>query len=284
MAQSLRQIKSRIRSIESVKKITRAMEMVSVSKVRPLQKKLSHSREYASKLERILFNALAGFNDIGHPLLEERADKKKIALCLMASDTGLCGSYNHNVIRSAEEFISQKSQYAVTLIPIGNKGFSHFKKSGLDIYNLYATTSSQYPKKESGKITKYLMDIFTSKRVDEVYVAYTYFESASRHIPRVEKILNIMSSPGQEIEYIAEPQPEIIFERLLPFYVSTKINFFMLNSALSEHSARAIAMGEATDNAKELFDELILLRNKVRQANITKDIMEIISSADALKG
>lgn len=284
MIQSLRQIKRRIRSIENTKKITRAMEMVSGAKLKRTENVLYASRPYFSKLDSILKNLLASIKDLSHPLLEERQEKQKIALCLITSDTGLCSTYNDNIIRLAEDFINRYGADKIRLITVGRKGFNYFKKRRLSISHTYIGFHGRFSSQVSDEIARTLTDIFLSKEADEVYIAYTHFVSALRYKPTMEKFLNIERAKDQGIEYILEPNLDRILMELVPRYVSTKMRLILLEAFTSEHSARMIAMKAATDNAEELIDSLTLLRNKARQAAITKEVIEVASAAEALKG
>jgi len=284
MAQSVKVLKTRIKSVESIHKMTRAMEMVSSSKLRPLQKKLQATQEYFLKMDGIKNSLLAGFGGTKSALVEERAVKRKILLCVVTSDTGLCGNYNSAVMRKAEEFMRDKAAGSISLVAIGKKGLSHFKRSNIEIEDAYTELFGHYSAELSDKIAKSLIDKFLTGKFDEVYVAYTYFESASRHRAVVEKLLNIEKQKGAyHIEYLAEPEMESILSDFLPLYVLTKTRTIMLSSFTAEHSTRVMAMHEATDNAKDLLGDLILLSNKIRQANITSELIEVISSAGAMK-
>ena len=284
MVQTLRQIKTRIRSIENVKKLTWAMEMVSTSKLRPVQHRLASLKDYYSKLEAILSNLLSTFENARHPLLEDRPDKKKILLCPITSDTGLCGAYNNNIIHVGDAFLRRSSLDRVILLPVGKKGLSYFTKRGANISKSYTDIFGRYSDNTAVQLTKDFIDIFLSGKADEVFVCYTVFITAARHKTVMEKVLSVGRIDGKKIDYILEPGIDAILEKLVPLYVEVKIKNILLNAFASEHSARVIAMSEATDNAEELLDDLVLVRNKVRQANITKEIIEVISAVDALKG
>ncbi len=284
MTQSLRQIKSRIHSIENTEKLTRAMEMVSVSKLKSAQRALVHSREYSSKVDGILRNLLFSFKKEGHPLLEERENKKSLALCVITSDTGLCGSYNHSIIRAAQDFLGKTGGREIKLITVGKKALSYFKRMGLEVHSAYAEIYGRYSRESCDKITRNLTDMFLKRQADEVHVAYMNFESPSRYAPALERLLNVKLADGQELDYIVEPDAHSLLGELLPLHVLNRMRGIVLSAFAAEHAARAIAMGEATDNADELLDELVLLRNKVRQTNITREIIEVISTVEAMKG
>ena len=284
MSESLRQIKNRIRSIENTKKLTRAMEMVAAAKLKPLENQLRAARRYSLKIESLLYNLLAQGMSLKHPFLEEREEKQRLTLCLVTSDTGLCGSYNHTIIRAAENFLSGQKIDKVNLVAIGKKGYNYFKKRNFTIASAYTDFRGRYSDEALEKIIECLTGMFLNGQTDEIYIAYTRFESSSRQTPVLEKFLNIQPKAGTSIEYLVEPARKAVVEDLITAHSNAKIRNILLDSFISEHSSRVMAMGEATDNAKELLEELILFRNKVRQASITRDIMEIVSAAEALKG
>ncbi len=284
MAESLKRVKTRIRSVESVGKLTRAMEMISVSKLRLLRKDLYSSKEYILRAEMMVNNLAASFHDIHHELLEPRPKKRRMLLCPITSDTGLCGNYNNAVIHHAEEFIRKNRDKEISLITIGRKGFSHFRKSQLPVIDSYTELYGRYSSAAGDRITKSLVEAFTSGKADEVYVAYTIFGSSSHHAQVVEKVLNVEPRGGMRVEYLVEPDINSILNELMPLYISQKVKNILLNAFTAEHSTRVTAMSEATKNAGELLEDLVLLKNKMRQARITTEIIEVISSVEALKG
>jgi F-type H+-transporting ATPase subunit gamma len=284
MTLTLKQIKRRIRSIENTEKLTKAMELISISKLRPLRERLIFASEYFLKTQGTVERLLASFSNLSHPFLKERENKQKITLCVFTSDTGLCSSYNSDIIQAAEKFILEQKAYEVNLVCVGKKGFIHFKKKGFKISDVYTDFQGRYSLALSDKIVYRLIDLFSSGQADEVHVAYTYFVSAARRRPTVQKILNIVPAADKEIQYLVEPDIETLGNNFLPSYVRSQVRFMMLHALVAEHSARGMAMKEAADNAEEMLEGLVLLRNKVRQANITREIIEVISSADALKG
>ena len=285
MIQSLRSIKLRMKSVDNTKKITRAMELVSASKLNRIKNILYTSRPYFSKVEVLMHNVLKSTDiALNHPLLKKRPEVKSIALFVVTSDAGLCGTYNLNMIRLTEEFAVKKGKDKVEIIAIGREAFNHFKKEGYRITDGYEDLHSRYSVSVASEIAESLKGMFLDGKADEVYAAYTRFDSTLHHKPVIEKLLNIESSETGGVEYIAEPDMRSVLDELLSWYIHEKIRLIMLNSFTSEHSARMIAMKMATDNAKDLMDSLTLSRNKARQAMITKEVIEIASSAEALKG
>lgn len=284
MAQSLRQIKARIRSIDSTKKLTRAMEMISAVKLKRSSKMFDISEIYFSKIEALLSGILPEGMAWINPFLENRAGKHKIGFCVITSDTGLCGNYNYNIIRTVENFLSKYPQDKILLSVLGRKGFSYFKKRGFAIAHSYAGFNGRYSDDLCAKLLKGLTDMFLRDEADEVYFAYVHSGNAYNNKPVVEKLLNIDFFKKGKIEYIFEPGIERVLEELIPVYLFNKVKRIILSAFTAEHRARAVSMGEATKNAIDLLEGLVLSRNKIRQSSITGEIMEVISSAEALKG
>jgi F-type H+-transporting ATPase subunit gamma len=227
---------------------------------------------------------LATAENIAHPFLEKRSEAGKAALCLITSDTGLCGSYNHNIISLAEKFLEEKGRGRLAFVFVGKKGFNFFRKRGVEFLNAYVGLNGKYSPLIADEIAGKLMKDFESGVVDEVYVAHTHFETAFRNKPTIKKILNLERKITQEEDFILEPDREGILERFLPYYLLQDFRVMLLESFISEHACRVIAMRSATDNAKEMLDSLTLIRNKTRQANITQDMIEVISTVEALRG
>lgn len=282
MVQSLKQIKRRIKSVENTRKITRAMEMVSVAKLKQIQTVFERSRLYFQKLDGLLGQALAASPDFRHPFLTKKSVKKHICLCVVASDTGLCGMYNHSIIRLAHSFIKDCS-CKLSVVAVGRRSVAFFKKYGIPVTASYIGLNGKYNAVVAQKLADTLMNMVVCDGVDEVYIAYEHFTSLARYKPGIDKILNIERQPDKEKDFIFEPSADVVLENLLPHYISSKIKLIILESFVVEHASRMIAMRGATDNAKEIGEALVLMRNKARQAMITKEIIEIISSAETLK-
>lgn len=287
MTQAIASVKLRMRSVTNIRKITRAMEMVSMSKLNRVRASLFTMRHYFGRLESVLNDFLIHTSYTGklkHPLLEKRAKSGKTGLCVITSDTGLCSAYNQTIIKASETFMSKFKKEDIKIVTVGKECHHHFKKQGLEIRNSYLELHGRYPPKLSEKIATDLMDLFLNGEVDEVHIAYTHFESTLRHRPRVEKFVNIESAgSGNKDFLILEPDIDGVSRELFPKYLLEKFHLILLEALTSEHAARMFAMKTATDNADELMDTLTLLRNKARQAAITKEVIEIASGAQALK-
>jgi F-type H+-transporting ATPase subunit gamma len=284
MAQSIKQIKNRIRSVENTKKVTGAMQMISVAKLNRIQDQLLVLRPYALRLENLMYNLAGLSEDNLSGYFKKGLLQAPIALCLITSDSGLCGMYNQNVIRIVQEFLAKNKSQRVKLILVGQKGLSYFRGSSVEILNSYIGLNAKFKQDFCDKITMELSNLFLSAQVGSVYLAYTYFENSLIQKARIEQLLNIQPRTIKPIEYIAEPDFKSILKDLIPRYLKIKVQLVLLEAFTSEHAARTVSMKTATDNAKDLLAGLVLFRNKVRQAGITQDILEITSSAEALRG
>lgn len=287
---SLRQIRRRIKSVKSTKQITRAMQMVAAAKLKKSQSRLISARPYARKMDELLSNLAADSDQINNPLFEKR-EVKNIALVVISGDKGLCGSYNVNIMRHAEAFLQEHPKGKVQLVLVGKKANEYFRRRGYPI--LYAITDlgGNLNLGRIQEITRDITNDFLSGKVDEVKLLYTNFLSAMRYQPTLTQFLPIeqkaevkteKSPVKKELNYIFEPDAKQIFDALLPRYLNTKIHISIAESFTSEHSARMIAMQNATDAANDMIDLLTLTGNKLRQAQITKEIAEIVGGAEAL--
>ena len=290
MSGQLRTLKNRIRSVENTKKITRAMEMVAAAKLRRFQDMMVRSRPFTEGLEKLLRRLTQAKPGKSHPFLEVR-EEKNVALVLMTSDTGLCGSYNNDLIQLAQRFLADRRGRAASkpvVIAVGKCGITALKSSG-------TTPAASFTDLRASRIEDVLKETRTSienlyldGRVDAVYGVYSHFKTLTAYTPVLEKVLPLekpeSSGPQEEdVRYIFEPSPETIFEKIVPLFFEAKIRTLFLEAIVSEQIARMRAMHQATENAREMIDSLVLLRNKARQAMITKEIIEIISGSRALK-
>ncbi len=288
MIQSLRQIKTRIRSVESTKKITRAMQMVSTAKFKRSESMLNAGRPYYRKLDSILIKLLSSLRIeqlSRHPLLNDKREKKNLALCMITSDSGLCSVYNNNIIHLTEKLLKQRGKDKVKIVAVGKKGFVYFSKRGANIVKSYVGLHGRYSPDIADTIAQDLISMFLNGEADEIYIAHSHFETATRYKPDIRKFLSI-TPPHPEMseqEFIADPDINSILKDLIPRYLSVKMRLILLDAFTTEHSSRMIAMQAATDNAVELIDSLTLMRNKARQASITNQVIEVATSAEALK-
>lgn len=283
--QSLRDIKKRIKSVESTHEITNAMEMVAAVKLKRVQSKLESFKPYAQKMQEMLENLSQASSEVVHPLFEKR-EVKKTALVIITSDRGLCGSYNSNIIRAAQEFLKKYSPQDVMIVNAGKRGYDVYRKREWEIKLKYLDLSGNLTLGDIKSLSGDLTNLFLSRQADEIHILYTRFISIASYRISSEKFLNIeceRRDKRPEVDYIFEPDPREIFAALLPSYCMTVIKRVLAESFASEHGSRMIAMGGATKNAEEMIEHLTLQRNKARQASITKELLEVVSGAEALR-
>jgi len=286
---TLRQVKKRIRSVISTRQITKAMEMVAAAKLRRAQMRIMEVRPYSEKLDQILRHlSAAASGELMHPFFEEREVKKR-TLVLVTSDKGMCGSFNSNIIRRAQEWLSDKNPENVELLLIGKKGHDFYKRREWPIAGLYKDWLGNLDYEKAREIVDFLTGRFLSGETDEISMIYTRFVSTVKYeITRTTYLPverpEIAESDESHMEYIFEPSPEAIFSDLMPRYALTKMVTALADSFASEHGTRMVAMGAATKNAGEMIDALTLQYNKARQAAITKELLDIVGGAEALKG
>jgi F-type H+-transporting ATPase subunit gamma len=286
--QSLRIIRRKIAAVKNLQKITRAMKMVAAARLRRVQDKVTAGRPYAERLEEMIRLVAPYAQEVEHPLLKRRDPIRRVGLVVMTADRGLCGSYNNNVIRAAVRFIERQNQEGrpVRLFTLGRKGRAYFEKRNYDLYESFAQLKETAPFVQFQAVADSITHWFTSGDVDEVYIAYTRFLSAMRQMPLVVKFLPIEPPETMdrgEVEYLFEPAAPELLQVLIPRYVHNRVYQYLLEAIASEHAARMLAMGNATDNATELIQQLTLQFNKARQASITKEILEVVSGAEALR-
>ncbi len=298
---SLRQIRSRLRSIQNTKQIMRAMQLVSGSKLKRSQGKLLQARSVLEFLDGLLERVLASIQQpsaqprrrtgradpLTHPLCAAPQGKPSL-LVLFTSDTGLCGSYNANLRQLADAHLRRDSLKQTKVIYVGKKGHRYFTRRGYPALDAYLDLAGRPDLARAEQIGRALMERFLRGDVGAIQLLYSRFVSSTVYRPTLLPWLPIQLSaqqpaPRARSEYIFEPSPEAIFEDLLPRWALAKFQLVMLEAFTSEHSARMIAMKNATDNAEDLLKLLTLTRNKIRQASITKEISEITGTAEALK-
>ena len=281
-------LRRRVRSVTNIQQITRAMKFVSTSKLRRAQERIFAARPYANRMLAVL-NSLATRVDPGaHPLLQERKIQK-LMLLVVTADKGLCGAFNSNIIKSAVRFIEDESvNRSLSLALVGKKGVDWFKKRPWPIQHQYLNVMSRVDFEYAKEISRYVTQYYSEADIDAVLLVYNEFKSVVSQKVLIEPLLPIRKleiSPenGVFLDYIYEQPPSVLFENLLKKHVETQVFRAMLESEAAEHAARMTAMDAATRNSKEMIEALILHINRVRQASITTEIIEIVSGANALE-
>lgn len=282
---TLREIRKRIHTAQNIKQITKAMEMVAAARLRRAQIKAEQARPYMFKMKYLVQNLADSLVDFRHPLLEKR-EVKKIGVVIVAADRGLCGSYNAAIISAAERFIKKYNPEAIELILIGRKAIEHFKRKKWQIRSQVSDWGGKVSFSQVKTWTQQLMDGFLSQELDEIWLVYAHYVNIISRNLVVEKFLNIEQNervPGIREDYLFEPTLPEIYSQLLSRYAIAKIQAILNEAHASELSARIFSMHTATKNADEMIERLTLVRNKVRQANITREMVEITSGAEGLK-
>jgi F-type H+-transporting ATPase subunit gamma len=281
-------LKRRIRSVKNTMQVTRAMKMVSAARLRRAQDRIIAARPYARRMNEVLHSLAARANREMHPLLAIRPEER-IDVVVIASDRGLCGSFNGTIMKTAAAFLERQTGKDAGVFPVGRKSREFFRKQTTPIRHEWADVLRKLDYPVAQEIANHLMDRFESGATDAVYVVYNEFRSAIVQKPVVERLLPIdgtdlspTRTPMSTEEHLFEPSAQRLFESLLPLHVTTQIYRALMESAAAEHGARMTAMDSATKNAKELIDRLTLRMNRVRQASITTEIIEVVSGAQAL--
>ena len=293
MSGALKEVRNRIKSVQSTQQITKAMKMVSAAKLRRAQDAITQMRPYAQKLQEVLSNIVSN-NDggINLALAAERPVERALVI-IVTSDRGLCGGYNSNLIKLTRQVIEQKysSQQAkgnVQVLPIGKKGYEHFVKSGFNVVDKYwdIFTGLSFDRVQSA--AKHAMEAFSRKEVDAVELIYSEFKNAATQIFVSEQFLPVPKivgkDTGKKADFIFEPSKEVLISELMPKILNTQLFKAVLDANASEHGARMTAMDKASDNANELLKSLKISYNRARQAAITTELTEIVSGAAALNG
>ncbi len=285
---NLKEVRIRIASVNSTQQITKAMKLVSATKLRRAQNAIIQMRPYAQKLNGILSNLADSIDVDSLKVYFNQRQVNNVLLVVITSDRGLCGSFNANVIKLANKLV--KEDYAgkqVTILPIGKKAAEFFAKANVGLINDFRDTLQQLNAENGFAIGEYVLNQFKAGKFDKVEVVYNQFKNAATQILVNEPFLPIVSAVGAQTsknDYIFEPSKEVILEELIPRILKTQIYKSLLDSFASEHGARMVAMDKATDNAGELIKALKLEYNRARQAAITTEISEIVGGAAALSG
>jgi F-type H+-transporting ATPase subunit gamma len=293
MGAKLRVVKRRIRSVQSTKKITRAMELIASSRIVRAQQRVEQSRPYAQQLTRAMEDLARNAATLSHPLLQEREAVRASGVLVITSDRGLAGAYSVNVLKIAERLLAEARGRGArpVLYVVGKKGLGYFRFRGVPVETGWQGFSEVPPYERAEAIGRHLMDAFAEERIDDLACVYTDFRSAftqratsQRFLPIAPEEVRGKSGDTVDAEYLFEPEPERILDHLLPQYLITRVYAALLESAASENAARRRAMKAATDNAEELIKVLTRQANRARQDEITTEIMEIVGGSEALSG
>jgi F-type H+-transporting ATPase subunit gamma len=295
---SLKAIRTRIASVKSTQKITRAMKLVAAARLRRAQDAIVGARPYANALQEAVAEVAVRAGGESHPLLDQRP-VRKIGLVVLTSDRGLAGGFNANIFRGVQRFVVEQSALAeppaIAIYVVGKKGRDFFRRRKNSVVgHEFAGAAGNVAEARAQEVALTILELFQTAQVDAVYLVFNEFKSAIQQRVVVEPLLPLVagrlaagaaaSSPGGQIDFLYEPDKKQLLDALLPMYVQSQVYRALLESIASEFGARMTAMDSATSNAKEVIARLTLQYNRARQAAITKELMEIVSGAEALKG
>lgn len=281
---NLKDIRDRLKSIRNIQQVTKAMKMVAAAKLRKAQERMEQARPYEERLSKVIHSLLTDVDRSLLPLLDVR-EVKRIAVVVFTSDRGLAGSFNSNIIRRAEEEIKSFGREVSDLICIGRRGRDYFRKRDYNVVKDYADFWSDLNFTHAMEFGEELIELFVSGKTDEVHIVYNWFKSVGTQEIRMERLLPLVYEGEEQLlsERLYEPSKEELVRSLIPRHMNVEMWKYLLESFASEQAARMVAMDNATENAGELIHDLRLEFNKLRQASITKEVLEIISGAEALK-
>ena len=293
---NLRDIKKRIGSVQSTRKITRTMEMVATAKIKKAQERIESARPYALSMMEVLGNVARFAIGAEHPLLLTHEKREKIVVVTVTSDRGQAGAFNSNILRMTENLMREESEAGaeVDVIAVGKKAVGYFRYRGIEPIASYRDISDKPTFADAKSIAAHVISDYSSEDIDAVYVVFNRFKSVAEQKPEIHQLLPIerramdeaaedVEAAGLNAEYQFEPDAESVLEMLLPTYVETLIYRALMESAAAEHGARRTAMKAATDNAGEIITALTRSYNRARQAAITNEIAEIVGGAAALE-
>ena len=285
---SLLDLRRRIRAVTSTQQITKAMKAVAASRLRKAQDQIMGARPFANEMERVLSSLASHVDTSAHPLLKARtadAQERPTLLVVVTADKGLCGSFNTNIIKEAGRVIAGSGGHDVSLGLVGRKGRDFFGKRGFDVRFELINIFGRLEYSHARTIARTAIEAFTGGQVDSVQLVYNEFKNVLQQRVVVDQVLPItrLETPPAEVElpadYLYEPDPAVIFNTLIPRHVEIQFYRALLESAAAEHAARLMSMDSATRNATEMIEDLTLYMNKVRQATITREIIEVVSGA-----
>ena len=295
-----RVLRRRIRSVQSTKKITRAMELIAASRIVKAQQRVAAARPYSEQITEVMRTVAGAGAGMKHPLLQER-EVKAVGYIVLAADRGLSGAYNANVLRRAERSMqaAQREGRQTAVVTSGRKALAYFRYRGYKIEESHTGYAEQPTYEDARRLGQAVMSRYERGEIDQVELVYTQFLSLGTQRVQVTRLLPMEreqiesagagaghgdgQGQGPQAQYEIEPDPDTILEELLPRYIEARIFAALLDAAASEQAARQRAMKAATDNAEELIDKLSVIANKLRQAAITTEIMEIVGGAEALR-
>jgi F-type H+-transporting ATPase subunit gamma len=279
---TLLDFRRRIRSVKNTQQITRAMKFIAAARLRKAQEGVMAARPYAREILRFLRSAVARMEEPVHPLLERRPENS-ILVIVLTGDRGLAGAFNTNVLRYAQNFLREHSEKNLKVIAVGKKGRDVLRRRNYDFAGEYLNVSLNVEFHHAKEIGAKIVELYTAQEVDAVYAIYNEFKSVIVQRLSTQKLLpvepEVLKSEETPVDYIYEQPPAEIFQHLMLRYVDTEVFRILLESAAAEHGARMAAMDSATNNAGELITELTLEMNKIRQASITRELIEIVSGA-----
>src|SRR5215470_6680324 len=281
---TLLDFRRRIRSVKNTQQITRAMKFISAAQLRRAQESALAARPYATELARVLRSTMSRIDEPEHPLLAKRPEKNVLTIVL-TGERGLCGAFNTNILKKANEFFRQNRDRKTVVIPVGKKGRDSLKRAGFSFAAEYVNVLAKVDFGVAREVSALVTELYKKEEIDAVYIIFSEFKTVMTANLVVEKLLpvaEIREEEGQsanQVDYIYEQPPEQILDKLLPRYIETQVLRAMLESSAAEHAARMTSMESATKNAGEVIQALTLHMNKVRQAAITKEIIEIVSGA-----
>jgi F-type H+-transporting ATPase subunit gamma len=283
-----KEIRTKIKSVENTRKITKAMEMVAASKMRKAQERMRASRPYGEKIRRVAAHLSHALTEYRHPFLVKRENEKTVGLITVTSDKGLCGGLNSNVLRLCLSRMKewQAASKGLKVTAIGNKGFGFMQRAGVDVVShVIGLGDTPHLEKLIGPV-KVQLDAYINGEIDVLYICYTRFINTMKQEPVMEQLLplsgDVVGSESAKWDYLYEPDSKAVIDDLLVRYVEALIYQSVAENMASEQSARMVAMKSASDNAKNVIGELKLVYNKARQAAITKELSEIVAGAAAV--
>ena len=284
---TLRDIRRRIRSVESTQKITRAMKLVAAAKLRRAQERILSARPYAMKMAELLSSLVSRAEGEAHPLLERRPAARK-RLVIITADKGLCGAFNSNILRGSLAFLREQGETNVTLVVVGKKARDFYRRRPWEVKSEMLGFFDRLAYSHAQELAGGLMQEYLGGEVDEVHLMYNEFRSVAVQRVKREQLLPIEPAAAEEQaeaggDYIYEPSPEAILAALLPRHVTTQVYRALMESVAGEYGARMTAMEAATKNAKEMIGVLTIQYNKARQERITKELLYIVGGAEALR-